>query len=103
MKIVLEIQDKKQLDAVYIAYNEPVRIMNLLGDDYSELDTIPIDILDLNVRPANILKEYNIKNLKQLVNLTYFELLNFTNMGRKSVDEIVSALAKRGLFLKEKK
>lgn len=103
MKIVLEIKDKKQLDAVYFAHENPIRILNLIGMDITDWDDISVDNLELTVRSTNCLKAEGILTIGQLIKCSYWDIFSIPNMGRKSVDEIGHALMLKGLFLKEKK
>ena len=103
MKIVLDIKNKNQLDAIYFAHENPTRILNLIGMDLTEWDEISIDFLELTVRSSNCLKGEGIMTVGQLIKMTYWDIHSIINMGRKSVDEISQALLKHGLFLKEKK
>lgn len=56
-------------------------------------DDIPIEEADLSVRSKNALKHGGIKFVSELIYLTEQELMNFRNMGRKSVDEILNYIA----------
>jgi DNA-directed RNA polymerase alpha subunit len=102
MKIILEIKDKKQLDAVYFAYENPTRILNLIEMDITDWNDIPIDNLKLTVRSTNCLKSEGIETVGQLIKCSYWDIYSIPNLGRKSVDEIVEVLMQKGLFLKEK-
>ena len=59
----------------------------------------PIDALDLSVRSSNCLKTENIYFVADLVQRTEMELLRTPNLGRKSLQEIKTALAALGLVL----
>lgn len=60
-----------------------------------------IDILELSVRPTNILKNLGIKTVGQLVGFTEEELLRTRCMGKKSLKEIKEHLAWFDLSLRE--
>lgn len=67
-----------------------------------EVDPIllrPVDDLELTVRSANCLKAEQIYYIGDLVQRTEVELLKTPNLGKKSLTEIKSVLAQRGLHL----
>ncbi len=68
-------------------------------DELNPLLLMPIDELDLTVRSTNCLKAERIFYVGDLVVRTEVELLKAPNLGRKSLDEIKSVLAERGLSL----
>jgi DNA-directed RNA polymerase alpha subunit len=103
MKITLDIENKRQLDAVYFAYENPVRILNLIGMDFTEWDFEPIESLPLTVRSYNVLMASGIKTIGHLTKMTTQDLYGLTNMGRKSVEEIAEVLNNKGLSLKQSK
>jgi len=76
-----------------------------LGDTSSastgspDLD-LPIEDLDLSERPRNCLKRAQINTIGELLERTEAELLNITNFGQKSLDEVLERLDERGLTLK---
>ena len=79
----------------------PVKIPDALAH-------LPIEELDLSVRSYNALKARRIHNLGELIQLSDRELINFDNLGKKSVEDVKRAIAKnlsgRGAeltFLKE--
>ncbi len=59
----------------------------------------PVDDLELTVRAANCLKAENIYYIGDLVQRTENDLLKTPNLGKKSLLEIKSVLASRGLSL----
>ncbi|MDF2690814.1 MAG: rpoA [Gammaproteobacteria bacterium] len=59
----------------------------------------PVDDLELTVRSANCLKAEDIYYIVDLVQRTETELLKTPNLGKKSLSEIKSVLAERGLAL----
>jgi DNA-directed RNA polymerase subunit alpha len=67
-----------------------------------EIDPIllrPVDDLELTVRSANCLKAENIYYIGDLVQRSENDLLKTPNLGKKSLMEIKSVLAQRGLSL----
>lgn len=69
-------------------------------EDTSEVDPLllrPVEELELTVRSANCLKAQNIRYLGDLVQYPESELMRVPNLGRKSLNEIKSVLAERGL------
>lgn len=59
----------------------------------------PVDDLELTVRAANCLKAENIYYIGDLVQRSENDLLKTPNLGKKSLTEIKSVLAQRGLSL----
>jgi DNA-directed RNA polymerase subunit alpha len=60
----------------------------------------PIEDLDLSERPRNCLKRAQINTIGELVMKTEDDLLNITNFGQKSLDEVKAKLDERGLSLR---
>jgi DNA-directed RNA polymerase subunit alpha len=65
----------------------------------SDLD-LRIEDLDLTERPRNCLKRAQIDTVAELLRRSANDLLNITNFGQKSLDEILVKLDERGLSLK---
>lgn len=65
----------------------------------SDLD-LRIEDLDLTERPRNCLKRAQINTVAELLRRSENDLLNITNFGQKSLDEIKEKLTERGLTLK---
>ena len=61
---------------------------------------LPIEDLDLSERPRNCLKRAQINTVGELLNKTEDDLLNITNFGQKSLDEVKQKLDERGLSLR---
>ena len=59
----------------------------------------PVDDLELTVRSANCIKAENVHYIGDLVQRTEAELLKTPNLGKKSLSEIKTVLAERGLSL----
>ena len=60
---------------------------------------LPIEALDLSERPRNCLRRAQIKTVGELVERTSDDLLNITNFGQKSLDEVIAKLDELGLSL----
>jgi DNA-directed RNA polymerase subunit alpha len=60
---------------------------------------LPIEALDLSERPRNCLRRAQIKTVGELVQRTSDDLLNITNFGQKSLDEVIGKLDDLGLSL----
>ncbi len=61
---------------------------------------LPIEDLDLSERPRNCLKRGQINTIGELLLKSEEDLLNITNFGQKSLDEIIQKLDERGLSLR---
>jgi DNA-directed RNA polymerase subunit alpha len=61
---------------------------------------LPIEDLDLSERPRNCLKRAQINTVGELLTKTEDDLLNITNFGQKSLDEVKEKLDERGLTLR---
>jgi DNA-directed RNA polymerase subunit alpha len=75
-----------------------------LGDVEPEISTspdldLPIEALDLSERPRNCLRRAQVKTVGELVERTSDDLLNITNFGQKSLDEVIAKLDELGLSL----
>ena len=68
-------------------------------DNVPDLD-LPIEDLDLSERPRNCLKRAQVNTIGELLMKTTDDLLNITNFGQKSLDEIIQKLDERGLALR---
>ena len=61
---------------------------------------LPIEDLDLSERPRNCLKRAQVNTIGELLTRTEDDLLNITNFGQKSLDEVKEKLDERGLSLR---
>lgn len=80
----------------------PHEDMKRIDDSGDQIDPIllrPVDDLELTVRAANCLKAENIYYIGDLVQRTENDLLKTPNLGKKSLMEIKTVLAQRGLGL----
>ena len=69
------------------------------GSSSPDLD-LPIEDLDLSERPSNCLKRAQVNTIGELLQKTEDDLLNITNFGQKSLDEVKQKLDERGLSLR---
>ena len=60
---------------------------------------LPIEALDLSERPRNCLRRAQIKTVGELIERTSDDLLNITNFGQKSLEEVIAKLDELGLSL----
>jgi DNA-directed RNA polymerase subunit alpha len=61
---------------------------------------LPIEDLDLSERPNNCLKRAQVNTIGELLTKAEDDLLNITNFGQKSLDEVKAKLDERGLTLR---
>ena len=61
--------------------------------------SLSVDALDLSERPRNCLGREKITTVGQILEYTEDDLLNLTNFGQKSLDELVAKLDELGLSL----
>ena len=62
---------------------------------------LPIEALDLSERPRNCLRRAQIQTVGELVLKTEEDLLNITNFGQKSLEEVAAKLDELGLSLRQ--
>lgn len=115
-KLIIEIETNGTLDpeeairrSATILQHQLATFVELQHEDHVEkndandgIDPIlmrPVDDLELTVRAANCLKAENINLIGDLVMRTENDLLKTPNLGKKSLMEIKSILAQRGLTL----
>ena len=91
------------VDIVATLSDEPqgLELSEVLGANVGmpDLDH-PIEDLDLSERPRNCLKRAQVNTIGELLQRSEEDLLNITNFGQKSLDEIIQKLAARGLSLR---
>ncbi len=75
---------------------EPVKAVEEATD---QRKTLSIEELELSVRAYNCLKRANINSLGELLSLSYNELMNIKNFGKKSADEVLERLHAMGMHL----
>jgi DNA-directed RNA polymerase subunit alpha len=69
--------------------------------DQARTATMPIEELDLSVRPYNCLKRAGIHTVGDLIRKTEDEVVAVKNFGRKSLDEVREKLTLHGLSLRQ--
>lgn len=67
-----------------------------------KLNAMPIEELDLSVRPYNCLKRAGINTIGDLMQRTEDEIVSVKNFGRKSLDEVREKLTALGLSLRKR-
>lgn len=67
----------------------------------ADVSLLNIEELELSIRSFNCLKRKGVNTVGDLLGLTISDLQTIRNLGQKSMSEILSALDKRGLKLKE--
>ncbi len=79
----------------------------LIPDDLTPAETsgqehldLPIEALDLSERPRNCLRRAQVQTVGELIEKTEEDLLNITNFGQKSLEEVVAKLDELGFSLK---
>lgn len=71
------------------------------AEDFIDSIMIPIEDMDMSTRSYHCLSRAGVKNIGQVCGMTYDELCHVRNLGRKSVDEIISKLNMHGFKLKD--
>jgi DNA-directed RNA polymerase subunit alpha len=71
----------------------------VVADSSSPDLDLPIEALDLSERPRNCLRRAQIQTVGELVLRTEDDLLNITNFGQKSLEEVAAKLDELGLSL----
>ena len=91
------------VDLVASLSDEPqgLELGEVLGANVGSPDLdLPIEDLDLSERPRNCLKRAQVNTIGELLLRSTDDLLNITNFGQKSLDEIIQKLDERGLTLR---
>jgi DNA-directed RNA polymerase subunit alpha len=83
-----------------VGQGEGLELVDVVPESSGSPDLeLPIEALDLSERPRNCLRRAQIKTVGELVERTSDDLLNITNFGQKSLDEVISKLDELGLSL----
>jgi DNA-directed RNA polymerase subunit alpha len=94
--------DQFRLFATLGQGGEPAGLDQGADAQMARLAAMPIEELDLSVRPYNCLKRAGINTVGDLVQRTEEEIVSVKNFGRKSLDEVREKLAALGLSLRKK-
>ncbi len=86
--------EMEEYDALVPADLAPVETS---GQEHLDL---PIEALDLSERPRNCLRRAQVQTVGELIEKTEEDLLNITNFGQKSLEEVVAKLDELGFSLK---
>ena len=71
------------------------------GENYSDPRDIPLDELEFSVRTYNCLKRAGIASLGEICEKTMDDMMHVRNLGRKSLEEVLSKLKEYSLSLKD--
>ncbi len=90
---------------LFVGLSEEAKKSNIMvekEEDYKEkVLEMTIEDLDLSVRSYNCLKRAGINNVEDLSKKTQEEMIKVRNLGRKSMEEVISKLEALGLTLAE--
>ena len=70
-------------------------------DEKDKVLEMSIDELELSVRSYNCLKRAGINTVEELTNKTAEDMMKVRNLGRKSLEEVLTKLSELGLTLKQ--
>jgi len=90
LSLFINLTDRAKNTEVLVEKDEPER------DKVLEMT---VEELDLSVRSYNCLKRAGINTVEELISKTEEEMMKVRNLGRKSLEEVVSKLAALGLKL----
>ena len=91
------------VDLVASLSDEPqgLELGEVIGHNIGSPDLdLAIEDLDLSERQRNCLKRAQVNTIGELLMKSYDDLLNITNFGQKSLDEVIAKLDERGLTLR---
>ena len=88
------IADMDDYDALVPDEVAPVEVS---GQEHLDL---PIEALDLSERPRNCLRRAQVQTVGELIEKSEEDLLNVTNFGQKSLEEVVAKLDELGFSLR---
>ena len=69
-------------------------------DESTKVLSMSIEDLELSVRSSNCLRRAGINTVEELTNRTPEDMMKVRNLGRKSLDEVVSKMASLGYDLR---
>jgi DNA-directed RNA polymerase subunit alpha len=70
---------------------------DVAGQEHLDL---PIEALDLSERPRNCLRRAQVQTVGELIEKSEEDLLNITNFGQKSLEEVTAKLDELGFSLR---
>lgn len=79
--------------------NDGIFSLETLLEEYKDILLAPVNALPFTIRTTNCLATENVKYVGDLVQRTESELLQISNLGKKSLDEIKETLASYNLSL----
>lgn len=91
LKLFMDLSDEVTKTDIMVEREEKVK---------EKILEMTIEELDMSVRSFNCLKRAGIDTVEDLVNKTEEEMMKVRNLGKKSLDEVVSRLRALGLDLK---
>ncbi len=91
LKLFMDLSDEVTKTDIMVESEEKVK---------EKILEMTIEELDMSVRSFNCLKRAGIDTVEDLVNKTEEEMMKVRNLGKKSLDEVVSRLRALGLDLK---
>ena len=89
------LNERLELFTNFLVTSEPIAMIPA-----NEWD-VPVETLNLSVRSSNCIKRAGISRVSELLDLTEAEIMKMRSFGQKSLDEIKSVLADRGLSLRQ--
>lgn len=103
----MSIEDEMRLlrasvDRLNVTMSRIVRLPSEVLPVPEETLTLDVEVLGLSVRAANGLQNARVSTIADLLGKTENDLLKVNNFGRKCLREVVEALAKRQLKLRER-
>lgn len=92
---------------LFVLFSEMEEYDGLVPDEMAPIEPtgqehldLPIEALDLSERPRNCLRRAQVQTVGELIEKTEEDLLNITNFGMKSLEEVVAKLDELGFGLK---
>lgn len=90
---------------LFVDLSENARLVDVMvestTDEKEKVLEMNIDELELSVRSYNCLKRAGINTVQELINKTPEDMMKVRNLGRKSLDEVLSKLKELGLSLNQ--
>ena len=88
---------------LFVDLSENARLVDVMvestTDEKEKVLEMNIDELELSVRSYNCLKRAGINTVQELINKTPEDMMKVRNLGRKSLDEVLTKLKELGLSL----